>query len=287
MVQWPTERGVHVCRHSTGAAVTRHDARAWRLLCLGLAWACGGDSVTGPAPYGYTEAELAYFAEIAFGAEYGGSANPLLHRWEVSPSIRVHGAPSAVDQAMLTQVMDEINALTQGVRLQRTDGAGEIDIYFVPQADFPQYEPNYIPGNSGFVWVWWDQPQRIVRARIMVASDISQEGRSHVIREELTQSLGLLGDSRRYPESIFYASPALIGSYAPIDRALIEMLYRPELAPAMTLEQALEVLRSLRRRGTLAAVSGQGATFTPALWVANSAGRLPRAGSAGGGSPVR
>jgi hypothetical protein len=62
----------------------------------------------------------------------------------------------------------------------------------------------------------------------------------------------LVGDSRRYPESIFYAAPALIGSYAPIDRAVIEMLYRPELAPAMTLEQALEVLRRLQRRGTLA-----------------------------------
>lgn len=251
-----------------------------------FALGCAGDSVTGPGADAYTEAELSYFAEIAFGAEFGGSANRLLHRWESDPSIHVHGTPSADDELRLTEVIEEINALTRGVRLQRTDGAGNIDLYFVPQADFPLYEPNYVPGNSGFVWVWWDERQHITRARIMVASDISPEGRSHVIREELTQSLGLLGDSQKYPESIFYAAPILIDTYASIDRAVIEMLYRPELAPAMTLEQALRVLRGLRRRETVAAPSSQRAAPTPAQSVVDPAVAGPGPGSAGAGSRV-
>lgn len=261
------------------------DARALGVLLVLGAWGCG-DSVTGPGAYGYTEAELTYFEEIAFGAEFGGSANPLLHRWEAPPSIHVHGTPSAADEVTLTEVIEEINALTQGVGLQRTDGAGNIDLYFVPVADFPLYEPNYVPGNTGFVWIWWDARQQIVRARIMVASDITQEGRAHLIREELTQSLGLLKDSQRYPESIFYALPTLIHSYASIDRAVIEMLYRPELAPGMTPEQALRVLRGLRRLETVATLSSQWPTPTPMQSVVDPAAGVSGQRSAGAGSRV-
>ena len=262
-----------------------HDARARGLLLLVVAWGCGGDSVTGPGSDGYTEAELSYFAEIAFGAEFGGSGDPLLHRWEAGPSLRVHGSLSAADEAVLIEVMAEINALT-GIGLQRTDDVGSIDLYFVPQADFPLYEPNYVPGNTGFVWVWWDQPQRIFRARVMVASDISPEGRSHVIREELTQSLGLLGDSQLYAESIFHASPQLILSYASIDRAIIEMLYRSELAPGMAQEQALRVLRRLNRRETLATWSSQRAATKHSRSVVDPDASASGPGSAGGRSRV-
>ena len=223
------------------------------MVLFGLAVGCG-DSGTGPdtRPDGYTDEELSYFAELAFGAEYGGSATPLLHRWETSPSIRVHGIPSSVDEGTLAQVIGEINALAGDVRLQRTDGTADINFFVVPQADFPRHEPNYVPGNQGFVWISWDQTQRIVRASILISSDISQEARSHLIREELTQSLGLLRDSPRYPESIFYQGSSLSQSYAPIDRAIIEMLYRPELSPGATQEGALRILRRLRRGGATA-----------------------------------
>jgi hypothetical protein len=257
--------------------VTGRALQAWGVLLLGLAAACG-DSGTGPDPGadGYTDEELSYFAEIAFGAEFGGAATPLLHRWDKNPSVRVHGTPVAADDAVITQVLGEINSLTHGVRLQRTDGTGDIDLYVVPQADFQRYDPNAIPGSRGFVWIWWDAGQQIIRARILVASDVSQDARAHVIREELTQSLGLLRDSHRYPESIFYAAASLVQSYAPIDRAVIEMLYRPELAPGMTRERALSTLRQLRR-------SSVSSTATVAGWVERNPSAAPGAGSAGSG----
>jgi hypothetical protein len=258
--------------------VSARALRAWGVLALNVAAACG-DIATGPDPGadGYTEEELSYFAEIAFGAEYGGSATPLLHRWEKNPLVRVHGTPAAADETAIAQAIDEINALTRDIRLGSTDGAGDIEMYVVPKADFPRYEPNYVPGNAGFVWVWWDAAQRITRARILVASDVSPERRGHIIREELTQSLGFLADSHRYPESIFYASSSLIQSYAPIDRAIIEMLYRRELAPGMTRERALSTLRTLRRLGV-------SPTAAVAEWrkrsiSAGPAGALPAVGS--------
>ena len=51
------------------------------------------------------------------------------------------------------------------------------------------------------------------------------ESYKHLLREELTQSLGLFNDSWDYPESIFYQCWTTTTEYAPIDRELIDMLY--------------------------------------------------------------
>jgi hypothetical protein len=53
----------------------------------------------------------------------------------------------------------------------------------------------------------------------------SEEGQKHLLREELTQSLGLKNDSYDYPKSIFYQGWTTTTEYAPIDRELIQMLY--------------------------------------------------------------
>jgi hypothetical protein len=47
----------------------------------------------------------------------------------------------------------------------------------------------------------------------------------HVLREELTQAMGLLNDSWKYPESMFYDGVSEPTEYAPIDRELIDILY--------------------------------------------------------------
>ena len=51
------------------------------------------------------------------------------------------------------------------------------------------------------------------------------ESYKHLLREELTQSLGLFNDSWDYPESIFYQAWTTTTEYAPIDSELIDMLY--------------------------------------------------------------
>jgi hypothetical protein len=58
------------------------------------------------------------------------------------------------------------------------------------------------------------------------------------------QILGLGRDSNRYPQSIFYQPWTLVSEYAPIDRTLIEMLYRPEVRTGMG---ELELLRDYTR----------------------------------------
>jgi hypothetical protein len=82
---------------------------------------------------------------------------------------------------------------------------------------------------------------------LISTTGLTPRERSHLIREELTQGLGLLNDSWDREDSIFYQGWTDITRYAPIDRSVIAMLYRPELTPGMSIEQALAVLRELDR----------------------------------------
>jgi hypothetical protein len=52
-----------------------------------------------------------------------------------------------------------------------------------------------------------------------------EESHRHLLREELTQSLGLMNDPWDYPESIFYQGWSTTTEFAPIDIYLIDLLY--------------------------------------------------------------
>ena len=51
------------------------------------------------------------------------------------------------------------------------------------------------------------------------------EFQKHILREELTQSLGLFNDSEKYENSIFYDGYSTVTEYSEIDKELIDMLY--------------------------------------------------------------
>ncbi len=65
--------------------------------------------------------------------------------------------------------------------------------------------------------------------------------RNHLLREELTQSLGLMNDSPRFPHSIFYGGQSNDTTYLPIDRQLLAMLYQDDIRPKMTLSDTAAI----------------------------------------------
>ena len=65
--------------------------------------------------------------------------------------------------------------------------------------------------------------------------------RSHLIQEELTQSLGLFKNSQHNPDSIFYQGWSATGGYASIDSLTIRLLYLPQLLPGMTRSEVLDL----------------------------------------------
>lgn len=181
---------------------------------------------------------LDYLTEVGFGDEYQSSP-AVLHKWTRDVGIGIQGAPTPADLATVNQVVAELNRLLSGLELEVTDGisdgVADIEIHFAPESGFAAMEPKYQPVNMGFFRVWMDRDGAIYRGRILIASEgITQAERSHLIREELTQSLGLFKDSRRYPDSIFYRGWTATGKYASIDSPTIRLLYLPQLLPGMT-----------------------------------------------------
>lgn len=204
--------------------------------------------VTPPMPTStrrYTDQEISYFTEIALQSEYGVT-NSQVRKWNGPVRIKVIGSPTAADRQALQAIIAELNRLAPAISIEVTDQNANVDLYFVPESQFRRYEPNYQPTNLGFFWTWGNG-NTIDRARILISTTgVTQAERSHLLREELTQALGLMQDSWRDPKSIFYQGWTATNEYTDLDRAVIEILYRPEIKAGMTRSQVLSVLQPQR-----------------------------------------
>ena len=190
----------------------------------------------------FSQSELEYFYEIALGAEYGESGN-VIHKWIDDIGIKIKGRPTDRDIEAINEVISELNYIIDSIKLDIVVWDPDIEIYFDSVDRFSSIEPNYIQGNTGFFWTWWDDSGALYRARILIATGrINQKERSHLIREELTQSLGMMNDSYKYKNSIFYQDWTDTGSYSDMDRAVIRILYDPRIKLGMTMDEVDDVI---------------------------------------------
>ncbi len=219
-----------------------------RLLCPILVLSTGGCAIS-PALDRYTAGEIDYFTEIAFGAEYGDVAEGII-KWEKDLRVEARGSPTESDRKELERVVEDLNGMLEPIQIRLVVENPNVVITWAPVLTFPAIEPNYeMAGNRYNVGYLWVTSRRgwIQRARILVATDETIRRRRHILREELTQVLGLINDSHRYPDSMFYEERSEQTRYADVDRALIEMLYRSEIRPGMRPEQVRAVLGDLTR----------------------------------------
>ena len=179
---------------------------------------------------------LDYFEHIAFGGEFSRDRSlQVVRKWTTDIRLAVAGTPTQQDLETLERVVMELNEIVTPLRI-RFDGTNpNATMHFIPTDRFRQQEPNYIEGNRGFFFVWWNRDREIDRSRILIATDgISQVERSHLIREELTQSLGLMNDSWDDPNSTFYQGWTRTQNFTDRDRAIIRLLYDHRVRPGMT-----------------------------------------------------
>ena len=199
-------------------------------------------TTTTVAPPVYSEEALDYFAEVTFGPEFGGGSQAI-RKWTQDMRIAVYGTPNEDDLATLAEVIADLNEIIGTIELEIVESGENVELHFAPEEEFESIEPNYEPVNLGFFWVWWDGTESISNARILISTtELTQAERSHLIREELTQSLGLMNDSFSYEDSIFYQGWTDTGTYSELDEMLIEMLYLPKIGPGMEPGEVLELL---------------------------------------------
>lgn len=180
-----------------------------------------------------SKAGLSYFFTVALGAEYGSTAR-FVARWtKPVVTVRLHGKVDTRSRGCLNKVVADFNALTATTDLRLTTDPADIEVHIAPVSRFRSLVKSYVRGNDGYVSTRWSTAGTIVRATVLIrSSGISDRTRCHLIREELTQGMGLLRDSGRYWNSIFQidydAKPV---TYSKIDKEVIRLLYSGALQP--------------------------------------------------------
>lgn len=175
---------------------------------------------------------------VMMQSEYGTTGRRRVVRWATSPQLYIDGGAEH-HREMARQTAQQLSALltdAAGLAIEEVDepGRANLRLYFAPLDALPDIAAregfHYVPGNQGLFWVFWDNRHQIDRAIILIAEDWVQndEQMTHLLLEEMTQSLGLMNDSPLFPESIFYETSVAFGTatrLAALDERLILLLY--------------------------------------------------------------
>lgn len=174
-----------------------------------------------------TPDQIQYFKEVAFGNEYG-TAQSVIRKWiDNSANIYYSGNFKNNDLRCLENVVNDFNTESSETLMNITSNDNaDIMIHFAPESTFESILPEYEPVNMGYFWLNFDSGFNITSSQILIDSlTVNDAERCHLIREELTQSMGLMNDSPNYPDSIFYTEWTSTQEYSAYDKKLIKLLY--------------------------------------------------------------
>lgn len=181
---------------------------------------------------------LLFISDVLAKTEYDNSNDARTVRWEKAPEISVFGdrnRHSVLVQRSIKEINKVLPEKRQIVQLPDETDSASIKIYFIASDKFGEIGKAHgfevIKGNRGFYSVDWNDQYEIETACVLIAEDrLSGKCLSHFVLEELTQVMGLVGDSTRIPASLFYENPEA-GKYGDathltaVDRRLIKFLY--------------------------------------------------------------
>jgi hypothetical protein len=214
------------------------------------------DSVTPIAPNSeltaFNKDVVSYFKEVALGFEFG-NASKITRKWGNNDmKVFVGGAPTKALNNELLKVTSELNTLITdgfGIEIVTDSTVSNFYIYFGSGTEYSKIFPSQksnAEGNWGLFSVFWNGNNNIIRGYMYVdiyrAEPLAQR---HLLREELTQSLGLARDSDKYIDSIFQQKWTLVTDYNKIDKELIRLLYHPRVNSGFDPNQTESVLTQI------------------------------------------
>lgn len=169
---------------------------------------------------------IQYFNEIVMNTEFNGSRKTA-YTWKTDMKIYVDGEKQDYLVDELNRIVSELNDIINPIEIKIVSSPSQANyvVYFGSRTNFKNKyslsDPQRLENNWGYFEVYASSGVMYV--------DTYRNGdhttQKHLLREELTQSLGLFNDSYKYPESIFYQGWTSTTEFAPIDREIIDMLY--------------------------------------------------------------
>lgn len=192
-----------------------------------------------------------YFKEIAVGSEFGKGRK--IVKWTKNMKVFLMGEKVPALETELNKIIGELNQLVRPIRIQRVSNKAQANffIFFGSSRDYiNKIEPNarkYANRNLALFYVYFTPQNSIDKGSMYVNTSLMKapNTRKHLLREELTQALGLMNDSHKYSESIFYQKFSRSTKYTSMDKKLIKLLYSNKIRPGMSKGQVDRALANL------------------------------------------
>lgn len=194
---------------------------------------------------------ITYFKNIAIGSEFGDKSR-VIKKWKTPMKVYVGGEPTDSLLKELDLIISEINGYaTDGFRIEEV--ADSLDsnfyIYFGTSSNYAKqhsYLAQLIVDNKGLFTFYHDNDFWIYKGHMYVDTERSFiEEQRHILREELTQALGLANDIPHDSFSIFYNRPSRTTEYSSWDIEVIRLLYHPAIIAGLGEDNVQSSLESL------------------------------------------
>lgn len=181
----------------------------------------GGGSVKERSPE-----VIKYFNEVALDTEFDGSRDDA-YTWNSDMKIYVDGEKPEYLMTELKKIVGELNDIINPIDIKIVSSPNQAN-YTIFVGSHTDFQDKYKIDNPERLNRNWGYFEVFGNSGVMYIDTYrngDETSHKHLLREELTQSLGLFNDSWEYPESIFYQGWTTTTEFAPIDRELIDMLY--------------------------------------------------------------
>lgn len=206
-------------------------------------------------PTAYEKELIEYFKEVALNTEYGDNLNRVV-KWKTNMIIFISKDEEYNYQTkLINQTIETINEIVQeDFKIELTDDISKSNtiLYLcklnsLSELDYSLHD-SINNDFAGFASVEW-RNFFIEKAKIFINTEETLELQESTILEEITQSIGILNDSEKYTNSIFYNHQIddniINRKYSRIDIDIIRLLYNPKMKAGLNAKQSEKVIKKI------------------------------------------
>ena len=193
---------------------------------------------------------LDYYEEVALRSEYG-DADGKVHKW--AETVRLYIRPSdgyEKYKEFYENFIDTLNGIDgfPGIEFTADPDNASLTLRFVSAEELERELGQESEHMYGFARIsWYNSSGEIFGGSIYIVreEDSSEADVKHTLAEETTQAAGLMNDSYRYENSIFYQGYSVTDSLSDEDVILLRMHYSGYISAGSDLEAVKAAVAAL------------------------------------------
>jgi len=168
-----------------------------------------------------------YYNEIAEKSEYGNKNTNGFRKWTQDVKIFFDFENSDSIKIYSKEILKDLNDLIEPINLYIVENKNDANL-FIYFGIFSDFRIKYNIKNDGNFAGYFKTnvfDNKIVKGCVFIDKKLNGDQLKSVLREEITQSLGLGNDSWKYPKSIFYQGSNSNIQFSEIDKKIIQLHY--------------------------------------------------------------